>query len=93
MYLINKVGLEEIRQQLIAKLKSNGYDWQLDEFIGSREQDRLLNAYASDLEDVINDPGMAEAIWEVELSEHTTKSGHVEFLSVGQVSIWEESKC
>ena len=81
MHLINKVGLEEIRQQLIKKLKPNRYDFQADEMIGSREQDNYLSSYASDIEEAMDD-------WtnngEVELSMHQTKSGHVEHLSVSE---------
>jgi len=50
MYTINKEGLEEIRQQLISKLKSNDYDYQSDEMVGSKEQDNYLSAFASDIE-------------------------------------------
>jgi len=81
MHLINKIGLEEIRQQLIKKKKPNGYDYHKDEMVGSKEQDKYLNAYASDIEEAMDD-------WtnngEVELSMLETKSGHVEFLSVSE---------
>ena len=79
MHTINKEGLEEIRQQLISKLKSNNYDYQSDEMVGSKEQDNYLSAFASDIEEAMSnwtDNG------EVELSPHDTKSGHVEHLSV-----------
>ena len=81
MHLINKVGLEEIRQQLITKLKPNRYDFQSDEMVGSKEQDNYLSSYATDLEAAMDD-------WtnnsEVEVSQHETKSGHPEFLSVSE---------
>ena len=83
MYTINKKGLEEIRQQLISKLKSNNYDYQSDEMVGSKEQDNYLSAFASDIEEAMSnwtDNG------EVELSPHDTKSGHVEHLSVSDNS-------
>ena len=79
MHLINKVGLEEIRQQLITKLKPNRYDFQSDEMVGSKEQDNYLSSYATDLEAAMDNWTDGD---EVELSPHNTKSGHVEFLSV-----------
>lgn len=79
MYLINKEGLEEIRQQLISKLKPTAYNYQSDEMIGSKEQDNYLSSYASDIEEAMSnwtDNG------EIEIAQHLTKSGHTEHLSV-----------
>ena len=86
MYLMTEEGLEEIRQQLISKLKPNGYDYQGDDFIGSKEQDHYLEAFAEDLGDAMTEymfmgndsPEGAQ----VEIGQHLTKSGHVEFISV-----------
>lgn len=87
MNLVNEIGLEEIRQQLIKKLKPNRYDYHSDEMIGSKEQDNYLCSYASEIEEAMDD-------WtkngEVELSQHQTKSGHVEFLSVSEDGFYVE---
>ena len=96
MYQINEAGLEQIRQQLITKLKPNNYNYQSDDFVGTREQDNMLGLWAADLEQAIDsyiydfeneNPEGAE----VELCKFSTKSGRTEFLSVTKSAI-EESE-
>tara|TARA_R100001369_G_scaffold58154_2_gene85027 strand:+ start:106 stop:399 length:294 start_codon:yes stop_codon:yes gene_type:complete len=95
MYQINEVGLEQIRQQLITKLKPNNYNYQSDDFIGTREQDNMLGLWAADLEQAIDsyiydfDNESPEGA-EVELCRFSTLSGRTEFLSVTTSGINEE---
>jgi len=95
MYQINEVGLEQIRQQLITKLKQNGYNYQGNDFIGTRQQELMLNLWAQDLEQAIDsyvydfDNESPEGA-EVELCKFSTISGRTEFLSVTKSGINEE---
>ena len=54
MYQINEIGKEQIRQQLIEKLKDNGYNFQGDEFIGTRQQNTMLRLWSEDIEQAID---------------------------------------
>ena len=95
MYQINEVGLEQIRQQLITKLKQNGYNYQGNDFIGTRQQELMLNLWAQDLEQAMDsyvyhfDNESPEGA-EVELCKFSTLSGRTEFLSVTTSGINEE---
>tara|TARA_R110002020_G_scaffold126604_4_gene284418 strand:- start:2628 stop:2918 length:291 start_codon:yes stop_codon:yes gene_type:complete len=96
MYQINEIGKEQIRQQLIEKLKDNGYNFQGDEFIGTRQQNTMLRLWSEDIEQAIDthvfffeneDPSGAE----VELHKFDTISGNTEFISINNDGVdWTE---
>ena len=82
IYTINEAGLEHIRLQLIEKLKNgNTKEWFEEEHLkDSTDTKNMLSAWASDLED---DLDLNQRDWgEVELSQHHSKSGRTEFISV-----------
>ena len=90
MYNINEFGIEQIRQQLINILKPTpASEWLNDEFVGSREQEKMLFAWACDLEQQMDeyvsfgnsDPSGAE----VEVASYLTQSGHVQSISVDRL--------
>ena len=65
--------------ELVLQCKPSVFDgWLDDDLIDSRRSQEMLSAWASDLEDVL-DSGNGD---EIEISQHDTISGHIEFLSV-----------
>ena len=94
-HTINQNGMRQIAEQLKSKCKPSVFDGWLDaDLIDSRRSQEMLSAWAADLEDVL-DNGNGEAGWatSVEISQHDTRSGHTEHLSVTDdgISIKEES--
>ena len=78
-HLVNKNGMQQIVDQLKSQCKPIVFDgWLDDDLIDSRRSQEMLSAWASDLEDVL-DSGNGD---EIEISQHDTISGHIEFLSV-----------
>jgi len=78
-YTINTNGMQQIVEQLKAQCKPNVFDgWLDDDLIGSRRSQEMLSSWATELEDVLNS-GNGD---EIEISQHDTISGHIEFLSV-----------
>ena len=83
-HIINENGMQQIVDQLRAKCKPSVFDGWLDaDLIDSRRSQEMLSAWAADLEDVL-DGGNGEF---VEISQHDTRSGHTEHLSVSEVGI------
>ena len=83
-HIVNKLGLEMIRQKLLSKCKPSVFDgWLDDDLIHSKESQDMLLAWASDLEDTFDaDNGNS-----VEISSFDTKSGHVEHLEIDDSGI------
>lgn len=82
IYTINNAGLEHIRLQLVDKLaEGTTKEWFEKEHLkNSSDTKSMLSAWASDIED---DLDLNQRDWgEVELSQHHSKSGHTEFISV-----------
>jgi len=78
-HIINEIGMQQIVEQLKAQCKPNVFDgWLDDDLIGSRRSQEMLSSWATELEDVLNS-GNGD---EIEISQHDTISGHIEFLSV-----------
>jgi hypothetical protein len=89
-HTINDIGMKQIAEQLKAKCKPSVFDgWLDDDLIDSRRSQEMLSAWAAELEDVL-DSGNGDF---VEISQHDTRSGHTEHLSVTDdgISIKEES--
>jgi len=78
-HTINENGMQQIVDQLKAQCKPSVFDgWLDDDLIDSRRSQEMLSAWASELEEVL-DSGNGD---EIEISQHDTISGHIEFLSV-----------
>jgi hypothetical protein len=78
-HIINDIGMKQIAEQLKAKCKPSVFDGWLDaDLIDSRRSQEMLSAWAADLEYAL-DGGNGEF---VEISQHDTRSGHTEHLSV-----------
>ena len=78
-HIINENGMQQIAEQLKSKCKPSVFDGWLDaDLIESRRSQEMLSSWAAELEDVL-DNGNGD---EVEISQHDTKSGHTEHLSV-----------
>jgi|TARA_R110000850_G_scaffold216520_1_gene342025 hypothetical protein len=78
-HTINTNGIQQIVDQLKAKCKPSVFDgWLDDDLVDSRRSQEMLSAWASGLETVLDEENGDE----IEISEHHTISGHIEFLSV-----------
>jgi len=78
-HIINKSGMQQIVEQLKAKCKPSVFDgWLEDDLINSRDSQEMLSAWAADLEETLN----SENGDEIEIPQHQTNSGHIEFLYV-----------
>ena len=78
-HTINTNGIQQIVDQLKAKGKPSSFNgWLDDDLIDSRESKEMLSAWASDLEETLD----SENGNEIEISEHHTISGHIEFIYV-----------
>lgn len=83
-HIINDIGMKQIAEQLRSKCKPSVFDGWLDaDLIESRRSQEILSEWAAELEDVLNS-GNGD---EIEISQHDTKSGHTEHLSVSEVGI------
>ena len=82
-HTINEAGIEEIRQQLIAKCKDNEFlGWLADDLKDSKETQGMLGSWAWELECALDEGGS-----EIEIPSRYTKSGHVEWLSVSDSGV------
>lgn len=78
-HIINENGMQQIVDQLKAKCKPSVFDgWLDDDLVNSRRSQEMVSQWAAELEDVL-DAGNGD---EIEISQHDTKSGHTEYLSV-----------
>jgi len=78
-HTINEIGMQQIVDQLKSQCKPSVFDgWLEDDLIGSRRSKEMLSSWATELEDMLNS-GNGD---EIEISQHDTISGHIEFLSV-----------
>jgi len=78
-HIINEIGMQQIVDQLKSQCKPSVFDgWLEDDLIGSRRSKEMLSSWATELEDMLNS-GNGD---EIEISQHDTISGHIEFLSV-----------
>ena len=83
-HIVNKLGLEMIRQELLSKCKPSVFDgWLDDDLIDSKRSQEMLGGWASEIEDSLN---ACSAYW-VEISSHMTKSGHVKHLEIDESGI------
>jgi len=83
-HIVNKLGLEMIRQELISKCKPSVYDgWLDDDLINSKRSQEMLGAWASDIEDDLN----SSNAYFVQIDSHLTKSGHFEHLEIDDSGI------
>ena len=83
-HIVNKLGLEMIRQELISKCKPSVFDgWLDDGLIDSKRSQEMLGAWASDIEDDLN----SSNAYFVQIDSHLTKSGHFEHLSIDDSGI------
>jgi hypothetical protein len=84
--------MKQIAEQLQSKCKPSVFDGWLDaDLIDSRRSQEMVSAWAAELEDALNSGDGEESVFSstvhVEISQHDTKSGHTEYLSVSEDGI------
>ena len=87
-HTINEIGIKQIAEQLKSACKPSVFDgWLEDDLIESRRSQEMLSAWATELEDTLNS-GNGD---EIEICQHLTNSGHVEWIAVTDEGIDVES--
>ena len=88
IHTINEIGIKQIAEQLKSACKPSVFNgWLEDNLIESRRSQEMLSAWATELEGTLNS-GNGD---EIEISQHLTNSGHVEWLAVTDEGIDVES--
>ena len=88
-YIINDEGHRQIREKLIALLKPELTGWFSNDLRDSKEAQEMLRIWSDDIQDGLNSLEEGECWDGVELSQHSTKSGHTERLTIDENGYWE----